>query len=196
MKYIKKFNENNKTDDILNKVIEFTNNAHEFHFKGEGPQLRKYTNEPYIIHPISVCNICKQYTSDICILIAALMHDVLEDTTVSIEIIREFLSQHLEDKQVTRILTYVNDLTDVYTKEDYPGLNRKERKKLEVERMSKITPEAQTIKYADIIDNAPSIIANDPKFTTVFVNEALEKLNVMTKGLQVLKQKAYQALNY
>lgn len=195
MKYIKTFNENKVESDLLEKVTEFANKAHEFFYKEGGPQLRKYTNEPYIVHPVAVCNICKGYTNDVCILAAALLHDVVEDTTISLEVIREFLLQYFDDDQTSRILKYVDDLTDVYTKEAYPELNRKQRKKLEVERMSRITPEAQTIKYADIVDNAPSIIQNDPKFTPVFVEEALEKLNVMTKGVQALKHKAYHALD-
>lgn len=188
------FNEN-KMEDILTKVIEFSSNAHEFHFIGEGPQLRKYTNESYIVHPIIVCNTCKQYTKDICILSAALLHDVLEDTTITKEQILEFLLQYLSEEQAKRTLMYVIELTDVYTKEKYPELNRVKRKELEVERMSKISPEAQTVKYADIIDNAPSIIKNDPKFTPVFISEAMEKLKVMTKGNKILRQKALESLN-
>ena len=37
----------------------------------------------YIVHPAEVMEICSQYTNDITILAAALLHDVLEDIPVT-----------------------------------------------------------------------------------------------------------------
>ncbi|MDF2448383.1 MAG: metal-dependent phosphohydrolase [Bacteroidota bacterium] len=60
---------------ILDQIREFADKAH-------GEQMRKYTPGRYIVHPIRVMNTCKRVTYDICILAAALLHDVLEDTAI------------------------------------------------------------------------------------------------------------------
>lgn len=51
------------------------------HFK-HGPQIRK-SGEPYITHPLAVATEVAQWHLDITALMAALMHDVLEDTPTS-----------------------------------------------------------------------------------------------------------------
>jgi hypothetical protein len=168
-------------------IIGFVENAH-------GSQTRKYTGEPYIGHPIAVCNIVSKYTDDIPTLVAALFHDVVEDTDVTIEQIREFLNGILPPIFVEISIRIILELTDVFTKEAYPELNRKERKRRETERMSMISEEAQLVKYADIIHNAPSIIINDKDFAPVFIQECGEKLRVMDKGNPILREIAIKSL--
>lgn len=73
-------------------------------------------------------------------------------------------------------------LTDRYTTEKYPHLNRKERKKKEIERLSKIHKFFQSIKYCDLLDNTSSIIEHDPKFAKIYLKEKAELLTVMKKG--------------
>lgn len=63
-------------DTTLYKIQQFADNAH-------GEQMRKYSDERYIVHPIRVMETCSAYTDKIQILAAALLHDVLEDTPVS-----------------------------------------------------------------------------------------------------------------
>ncbi|MGN6617321.1 MAG: HD domain-containing protein [Ilyomonas sp.] len=60
-------------NQVIEKVQDFAGKAH-------AGQKRKYTPEPYIVHPVRVMQICKEYTSSILVLCAALLHDVLEDT--------------------------------------------------------------------------------------------------------------------
>ncbi len=173
--------------EIRDKVVEFVHIAH-------GEQKRKYTGEPYIEHPIAVCGIVSKYTDDISTLVAALCHDVIEDTEVTIEQIREFLIGILPTKIVDKVLDIIIELTDVYTKEAYPLLNRKERKRLEINRMSIVSVEAQDVKYADIIHNASSIIINDKDFAPVFISECRGKLDVMDKGNVILRERAINSL--
>jgi (p)ppGpp synthase/HD superfamily hydrolase len=46
-----------------------------------GNQRRKYTDEPYIFHPLSVALIVKHYTNcDENAICATVLHDVVEDT--------------------------------------------------------------------------------------------------------------------
>jgi len=69
-----------------------------------------------------------------------------------------------------------NMLTDYYTKEAYPNLNRKKRKELEALRMQNISPLAQNIKCCDIIDNTESILQYDDKFSKVYIPEKIAML--------------------
>lgn len=175
-------------EDILEKVRDFADHAH-------GEQKRKYTPERYIVHPVRVKNICREYTGDIDILAAALLHDVLEDTPVSSEEIGSFLLTLMNNEQALKTLRLVEDLTDVYTKENYPHLNRKQRKIKEAARLENVHPGAQTIKYADIIDNSLDISIHDRSFASVFLKEAGMLVKRMDKGNKALRDRAMHTLN-
>jgi guanosine-3',5'-bis(diphosphate) 3'-pyrophosphohydrolase len=171
--------------EILEQVIAFTDRAH-------AEQMRKYTPDRYIVHPVRVMELLKEYTSDISVLAAAIMHDVLEDTPVKEEEIRRFLRTFMDERTAERTVSLVVELTDVYIKADYPQLNRRKRKDMEVERMARTSPDAQTIKYADIIDNCREIVTHDPSFARVFLRECSNLLRKMRGGNQELHKKAQE----
>lgn len=160
---------------ILNKIRDFADKAH-------GKQLRKYSPDRYIVHPVRVMEILKEYTSDIPVLAAALLHDVLEDTPVTEEDIHKFLSTLMSGSEAERTIKLVVELTDVYVYEDYPQWNRGKRKAMEQERMARTSSLAQTIKYADILDNCKEIVEHDRHFARVFLAECKKLLDVMDKG--------------
>lgn len=60
----------------LFEVYEFARNAH-------GAQKRK-TGELYITHPVAVANIAQKYGADDEVIYACFLHDVVEDTPVSL----------------------------------------------------------------------------------------------------------------
>ena len=73
---------NNKEElVIIDKAFEIANNYH-------GNQLRR-SGEPYIIHPLAVCDILVDLGMDWQSLVAALLHDVVEDTDYTIEQLTE-----------------------------------------------------------------------------------------------------------
>jgi benzoyl-CoA reductase/2-hydroxyglutaryl-CoA dehydratase subunit BcrC/BadD/HgdB len=84
--------------------------------------------------------------------------------------------------QAERTIQLVVELTDVYVKVAYPQYNRRRRKSMELERMAKTSPEAQTIKYADIIDNCSEIVSHDRDFARVFLRECKALLEKMPDG--------------
>jgi len=98
---------------VIDLVTTFATNAH-------GEQRRKYTPEPYIVHPIRVMKLCAEYTDKITILCAALLHDVLEDTEVDEKQMRDFLRSVMEDKKADETLRLVIDLTKVLKKKIFP----------------------------------------------------------------------------
>jgi guanosine-3',5'-bis(diphosphate) 3'-pyrophosphohydrolase len=175
-------------NEILEKVKTFADRAH-------GDQRRKYSSERYIFHPMRVMESCRDYTDDDAVLAAALLHDVLEDTKVTREEMLEFLQSIMPAATATRTFDLVVELTDVYTKKNYPGLNRRARKLKEADRLSKISADAQTVKYADIIDNVTNIFVNDPDFAVVFIQEGRTALRKMEKGDQELFDKAMRMID-
>ncbi|CAM3776103.1 MULTISPECIES: RelA/SpoT family protein [Paenibacillus] len=62
--------------------------AYEFAEQAHHGQVRK-SGEPYILHPLAVADIVVNMQMDTLSIIAALLHDVVEDTTVSLDEIRE-----------------------------------------------------------------------------------------------------------
>ena len=67
--------------DKLEKALTFSIEAHKLQFRKSG--------EPYIIHPILVASIVASITDDESMAIAALLHDVVEDTATTIVNIEE-----------------------------------------------------------------------------------------------------------
>jgi len=173
---------------ILDQVKSFAAFAH-------GDQVRKYSGEAYVYHLFRVMNTCYLYHNSLPVLAAALLHDVLEDTTTTEDELRQFLYKtmpHPEDADET--LKLVIELTDVYTKQAYPQLNRGTRKQKEHERLATISGDAQTIKYADVIDNASNVAENDPQFAPVLLREYADVLERLTGGEPHLYKKAKETV--
>lgn len=147
------------------KALEFATEAH-------GQQLRKYIEEPYIEHPKRVARLVKTVPHTSEMVCAAYLHDVVEDTPVSI--------QDIERKFGRKVAALVHELTDEFVKENYPHLNRRKRKEREVERQARISTEAKTIKLADVIDNTRDILKHDLGFARRYVPE----MAALTEALQ------------
>lgn len=174
-------------EDILQKVTEFARQAH-------GDQRRKFVDEPYINHPIRVMEICRQYNSNIEVLAAALLHDVLEDTAVTAGEIKNFLLPLLDEEKTLHTVKLVEELTDIYIKESYPGWNRRKRKDMEAERLSNTSSATQTIKYADIIHNSIDIKNSKADFARIFLSGCSSLLKVIPNGDNRLYKKAVETV--
>ena len=162
-------------------LLEFVKEMH-------GDQKRKYTNEPYWYHPYQVAVLADTYLRktvrevDMGIEIA-LCHDLYEDTDCNYSKLHSKLKEiGYSNLFATMIADKVQELTDVYTPENYPDLNREKRKLMEAARLGKCSRLAQSIKYADMIDNTKSIVAHDKKFAPTYLKEKTELLDFMRKG--------------
>jgi guanosine-3',5'-bis(diphosphate) 3'-pyrophosphohydrolase len=175
-------------EKILKQVKDFSDRAH-------GKQMRKYAPDRYIVHPVRVMEICRQFTSSAPVLAAALLHDVLEDTDTDKDQLYEFLTTIMDEKDARHTLQLVVELTDVYTKANYPHLNRRKRKTKESERLANTSAESQSVKYADIIDNSNEIVEQDPDFANVFLRECSVLLKNMNKGDRQLHQQAIEVVD-
>lgn len=152
-----------------------------------GDQKRKYTNEPYWNHVLSVASIVSKH-EDGCFEIA-LCHDLFEDTTCTFDqLYKEMIELNYSPEFTYNVCVCVKELTDKYTKEEYPYLNREVRKKNECDRLIQISYLSQTVKYADLIDNTSSIAKYDKDFAKIYLKEKEDILEVMDKGNKVLYQ--------
>jgi (p)ppGpp synthase/HD superfamily hydrolase len=172
----------------IEKVRSFADSAHD-------GQLRKYTPERYIVHPVRVMEMCKLYSNNLPVLAAALLHDVLEDTPVSQEELQSFLITVMPENEAIQTVKLVVELTDVYIKKDYPQFNRKKRKAKELQRIAQTSATSQTIKYADVIDNCSEIVEHDPKFARRFLMECRNLLKVADKGNTQLYEQAVKTVD-
>ena len=150
---------------MLERAIQFATRAHE-------GQYRKYTHDPYITHPLAVMEIVKGvpgHTEEM--LVAAVLHDVVEDTDVSLMEIQEEFGDLVSD--------LVLHLTDISTPEDG---NRLKRKRKDAEWYAQGSAQAQTIKVADFIDNTRDIAQNDPRFWEIYKMEKLYALDLLQEA--------------
>lgn len=142
-------------------------------------QVRKYTFEPYIVHPAEVAKIVKDAGGTEAMVAAAWLHDTVEDTGVTIETIRAEFG--------VEVAELVGWLTDVSRPEHG---NRAHRKALDRAHSAAAPAEAQTIKLADLIANTRSIMAHDEAFAKTYLEEKRLLLAVMTKGDATLMAEA------
>ena len=164
------------TQKELDTILKFATVAHD-------GQIRKYTRDPYIVHPKAVAAKVKEIGGSMEMQAAAYLHDVLEDTDVSVEELGQFLFCAVAIKDSAEdILDMVIDLTDEFDKAKYPDLNRKTRKAKEADRLTRASADAQTVKYCDLFDNTLSITEHDPKFSKVYLKEKAILLESMKDG--------------
>jgi (p)ppGpp synthase/HD superfamily hydrolase len=168
--------------DRIEKAKEYFRKAHD-----SIGQKRKYTGEPYWVHTEKVAQMVWDATNNEDLTIAALGHDDLEDVADKNSDYNEDAMRREFGDVVTNL---VLEVTNVYTKENYPNLNRAERKRLEHKRLSQISKEAKSIKLADIADNVEGIVDNDVGFGKVFVFEKSQLLVYLRDGNEMLYKKA------
>jgi (p)ppGpp synthase/HD superfamily hydrolase len=138
-------------------------------------QVRKYTNDPYIVHPAHVARLVLSVPHTTEQVQAAFLHDVLEDTQVPETLLRAEFGGVVADLVVW--------LTEVKV-----SGNRAVRKRAEVLRLAGAPAAAQTIKLADLISNTSSIVKWDPEFAVTYLQEKRELLEVLTLGDPTLRQ--------
>lgn len=147
-------------------------------------QVRKYTGDPYIVHPIAVMQLVATVPHTPDMLMAALLHDTVEDTDVTqADIEREF-------GPAVGVLVYW--LTDVSKLADG---NRAVRKEMDRQHIAKAPPAAKTIKLADFIDNSRTIVKYGKGFAPLYMGEKEHSLEVLTEGDATLWAMARQIVD-
>ena len=106
---------------------------------------------PYINHPIQVAEILWRVADvrDETLLVAAILHDTIEDTDTT--------QEEIESQFGADVLALVLEVTDD------KSLPKQTRKKLQVEHAPHKTRNAKLLKIADKISNVGDIITSPPK---------------------------------
>jgi len=150
--------------------------------KQHGKQKRKYTGEPYPVHLVAVAECAEKSELELGYEIG-LCHDLFEDTECTEELLRMALLEYrYNNKEIDFIVNGIWELTDRFVLADYPEFSRKRRKSMEADRLATISPNSQSIKYCDLIDNTKSIIKYDPSFANIYLKEKADMLEVMNQG--------------
>lgn len=110
----------------LDDAILFATQAHHGVFDKNG--------FPYIAHPFRVMLRLQNEEADETVLVAAILHDVVEDTDVTVETIADMFGDH-----VARIVDAVSRRDETYMEF--------------IARVKRSGPEARALKLADIADN-------------------------------------------
>ena len=149
---------------VIGRAVAVATAAHE-------GQTRRYTGEPYIAHPLAVARKVASVFPDPLAIVAAVLHDVVEDTELTLDDLRE---PRLGFGPFVTVL--VDDLTDVSRPEHG---NRAVRKAIDRMHTARAAPRAKLVKLADLIDNSRNIFEYDPEFAPVYADEKAMLLQVL-----------------
>jgi len=164
------------TENIA-QAVEFATQAHE-------GQVRKYTGEPYITHPLAVADIVRTvdgHTEEM--IVAAILHDTVEDCDVTI--------QDIELNFGDDVAFLVHHLTEISAGS---GAIRAIRKAMDAEHYAQGDWRSQTIKIADLIHNTGSIKKHAPGFWKIYRVEKQNILEMLTDADSRLVAKAHKAI--
>ena len=149
-----------RAEDVrqLQSAYEFSEAAHEGQFRRSG--------EPYISHPVAVATILAQWHLDPQALTAALLHDVMEDTTVTkIEISERF------GKMVADLVDGVSKLDKIeFESQEHAQAENFRKMLLAMARDVRVI----LIKLADRLHNMRTLDAMHPKKRARIARETLE----------------------
>jgi (p)ppGpp synthase/HD superfamily hydrolase len=156
-----------KEETMFNPTPRFTN-AVAFATAAHANQSRKYSGRPYIEHPVAVARMVSRFVHDEDMLLAAVLHDTVEDTPVSVEDVARAFGEP--------VALLVADLTDVSRLSDG---NRAVRKQRDLAHTAAARPRAKTVKLMDLVHNCVSIVRHDDGFALHFLREMQAALAVL-----------------
>jgi len=166
---------------LVGKAFTFASAAH-----AAVGQTRKYSGAPYIVHPVEVCAIVssvEDHTKEM--LAAALLHDTVEDTAVSLELIEAHFGS-----VVMNLVYWLTDVSVVWKdgKKTKVEGNRAARKEMDRRHTQMAPTAAQTIKVADLIANTRDITESDPSFAKVYMKEKRLLLEGMSANQKLMDE--------
>lgn len=125
-------------------------------------QKRKGEDQsPYINHPIQASLLANEAgEKDPILLTAAILHDVIEDTVDSLEEKQELIDK-ISDMFGEQVLSLTLEVTDD------KSLDKKERKRLQIDQAPHKSDNAKKLKIADKIMNVRDITSNPPAWWTL-----------------------------
>ncbi|MDE4541925.1 bifunctional (p)ppGpp synthetase/guanosine-3',5'-bis(diphosphate) 3'-pyrophosphohydrolase [Thermoanaerobacterium sp. R66] len=86
---VKKYDQSEDDINLILKAYDYALKAHEGQYRNSG--------EPYIVHPVEVAMILADLELDVSTIASGLLHDVIEDTSISYEDIKNEFGQEIAD---------------------------------------------------------------------------------------------------
>lgn len=120
-------------------------------------QKRKVSGVPYIVHPYSVAFLLAHYTDDEDVIIAGLLHDVLED-------VPEYTETMLREEFGERVFRIVKEVTEDYLQNGngkwlpQDSTSWRSRKQHYLDNIKNDSPEALLVATADKIHNMRGLL--------------------------------------
>lgn len=119
--------------------------ALKFAMKAHNGQVRKGSSVPYIVHPIETSLIAMTLTEDPDVVIAALLHDVIEDTPLG--------AKEIEEEFGSYVAELVKEESENKRKEQRPSDTWKLRKQEFIDSLDEKSREAKLIALSDKLSN-------------------------------------------
>jgi (p)ppGpp synthase/HD superfamily hydrolase len=133
-------------------AIKFAADAH-------AGQVRKFTGLPYITHPLAVAELVRTYGGSEAQVIAAILHDVVEDCDVGIDEIIDTFGLH--------VAVIVHDCTNDLEQD--------------VDFWRRAPALSQLVKLADIVDNTNDVRDLDPEYAAIYLPKKRRIVMAMTR---------------
>ena len=128
--------------ELLDRAIIFAVKAH-------ADTERRGKGYPYIVHPMEAVEIVATMTADQELLAAAILHDTVEDTEVTVEQLRTEFGE--------RIASLVADESDVMPEGMTEEASWHQRKQAAIDRLSKASHDAKMVALGDKLSNMRAI---------------------------------------
>jgi (p)ppGpp synthase/HD superfamily hydrolase len=150
-------------------------------FSAHDGQHRKYgDNIPYIQHPLRVAfRVSKATGGKVIVVSAAILHDVLEDTDVSPQVISKTCGEE--------VLWLVEELTNPSKLPEHNKKPRAERKRIDREHVKNASRYAKIIKLCDRTDNLYDLVNAPADFRKLYAQESRLLLEVLEGTDEVLE---------
>lgn len=140
------------------------------HARGKYPH-RKYTGEPYAVHPASVAAMVAEIGGTEDMVCAAWLHDIVEDCPkVNVDLLERSFGTH--------VMLLIHGVTKV-SREGEP---RRTRIAADLAHYASGTAEMQTLKCADRIDNVRTVVMHGPEFAKIYMLETRDLLAALTRA--------------
>jgi guanosine-3',5'-bis(diphosphate) 3'-pyrophosphohydrolase len=161
--------------------MELLEKAQRWAARGHLGVYRKFGNIPYIVHPEAVAEIVSQVTDDTEVLAAAWLHDIVEDTKVSVnDIERAF------NTRIAKIVWEVSKISDGCI------CDRNTKVVMNCIHYGNGSKDSKIIKIADAIHNLPTMIRDNPKFAPRYISEKKLLLHYIKDGHPLLASIVYK----
>jgi len=128
--------------ELLDRAIVFAVKAH------AGTE-RRGKGYPYIVHPMEAVEIVATMTADQELLAAAILHDTVEDTEVTVEQLKAEFGE--------RVASLVADESDVMPEGMTEEASWHQRKQAAIDRLSKASHDAKMVALGDKLSNMRAI---------------------------------------